>query len=307
MNRHTHPGTGLVVDIHRFSLHDGPGIRTTVFLKGCHLSCTWCHNPEAIAHRPQLSFDPDKCTNCFRCVDACTSGAHSIVEGRHQVDFSKCTLSGACVEACPSEALVIIGKQMTAEEVLSVVLRDREYYEHSGGGVTISGGEPMTQFEFTKALLTACKAHGIHTTLDTCGHVPTERYREVLPVVDLFLYDYKETDGERHRHYTGVSNTLILQNLDMLHAAGAKVVLRCPIVPGVNDTVDHFRGIRDLSFRYPNLSGIELMPYHNMGVGKGHRVGRESRHDGLPTTGKTVSRQWVEELTSLGCCNVSAG
>lgn len=299
--------TGVTVDIQRFSLHDGPGIRTTLFLKGCPLSCKWCHNPEAIAHRPQLSFNPEKCTNCFRCVEACSAGAHYIVDNKHQVDFARCELAGQCVAACPNEALTIIGKSRSVEEIMSIVTRDMDYYLASGGGVTISGGEPMTQFAFTKALLMACKEQGINTALDTCGHVPTERYREVLPYVDLFLYDYKETDNEKHRYYTGVSNTLILANLEMLYHAKAKILLRCPIIPGFNDTDEHFRGIQQISLRYPDLVGIDLMPYHNMGVEKARRIGAESAFVKLRTADREISMQWKEQLASLSCCNVSIG
>ncbi len=298
---------GVIVDIQRFSLHDGPGIRTTVFLKGCPLSCKWCHNPEAIAHRPQLSFNPDKCTNCFKCVDACSAGVHFIVANKHHVDFSKCQLSGNCVAACSNEALSIIGKTKTVDEIMSVVMLDRDFYSNSGGGVTVSGGEPMTQFEFTKVLLEACKSNGIHTALDTCGHVPTDRYLAILPYVDLFLYDFKETDSNRHRYYTGVSNTLILKNLEALYNAGAKILLRCPIIPGFNDTEGHFQGIRDISLRYPNLAGIEIMPYHNMGVSKARRIGAESYFVNLKTAEKEVSRRWIGQLASLGCSNVTVG
>ena len=299
--------SGVIVDIQRFSLHDGPGIRTTVFLKGCPLSCKWCHNPEAILHKPQLSFNADKCANCFRCVEACSAGVHSIIEGRHHVDFSRCELAETCITACPNEALSIIGRSMSVEEIMAVITKDKEYYAHSGGGVTISGGEPMTQFEITKEILMACNREGIHTTLDTCGHVPPERYREVLPYVDLFLFDYKETDEDRHRFYTGVSNTLILRNLDMLYSERAKIVLRCPIVPGFNDTEAHFLGIRDLARRYPDLAGIEIMPYHNMGVEKARRTGRESLHVSLNTAEKELSARWAAQLASLGCTTVALG
>jgi pyruvate formate lyase activating enzyme len=201
----------------------------------------------------------------------------------------------------------MIGKTMTVEEIMAVVVRDRDYHAHSGGGVTISRGEPMTQFEFTMALLMSCKAQGIHTTLDTCGHVPAEHYRAVLPFVDLFLYDYKETDNEKHRFYTGVSHALILRNLDMLHSQNAAVVLRCPIIPGFNDTDAHFKGIRDLAQRYPNLAGVHLMPYHNMGVDKARRIGTESQHLRLKTTEKDETRRWIERLVSLGCTSVTTG
>ncbi len=299
--------TGVTVDVNRFSLHDGPGIRTTVFLKGCPLHCTWCHNPEAILPRPQLSFNPDKCINCFRCVEACHAGVHSIVAGRHQVDFSRCELSEACVAACPEEALSIIGGARTVNDIMAVVLRDREYYARSGGGVTVSGGEPMAQFEFTRTLLRACKAESLHTAVETCGHARPDHYSALLPLTDLWLFDYKETDSERHRHYTGVGNAVILKNLDKLYRSGARVRLRCPLIPGVNDTGDHFRGIRDLSLRYPALERIEIMPYHNIGLDKARRIGTHFRSLHLETVGKELRSQWRAQLDSLGCTNVTVG
>jgi pyruvate formate lyase activating enzyme len=297
----------VAVDIQRFSLHDGPGIRTTVFLKGCPLSCAWCHNPEAIQHRPQLSFKPDKCTSCGRCVAACSSGVHSVVDGLHNVDFSRCTLAGTCVAVCPNDALSIVGRSMAIEEIMTVILRDKDYYEHSGGGVTISGGEPMTQFEITRALLHECKAQGLHTTLDTCGHVPTERYQDILGLVDLFLFDYKETDNDMHRKFTGASNALILKNLDVLYSAGARIVLRCPLVQGLNDNDRHLGGIRDLALRYPDLAGIEIMPYHNMGVEKARRIGSAELHVSLNSAGKEESASWLARLHSMGCSSATLG
>ncbi len=297
--------TGVVVDINRFSLHDGPGIRTTVFLKGCPLSCKWCHNPEAILHRPQLSFNPEKCADCFLCVEACKAGVHSVVAGKHHVDFARCEISGDCVAACPNEALSIIGKNMTVDEVMAVVMRDKDYYASSGGGITVSGGEPMTQFEFTRALLTASKAAGLHTTLETCGHVQADHYRAILSSVDLFLYDFKETDPGKHRFYTGAGNTVILSNLAMLYDAGARIRLRCPVIPGFNDTGDHFRGIRDLSRRYPRLECIEIMPYHNIGLDKARKIGTETHYLNLKTTERETRDRWLEHLSALGCTNVS--
>ena len=190
---------------------------------------------------------------------------------------------------------------------MSVLLHDKDFYTNSGGGVTISGGEPMTQFEFTKEILKACKEHSIHATLDTCGHVPTERYLEILPYVDLFLYDYKETDSEKHKYYTGVYNNLIMKNLDTLYRANAKIILRCPIVPGFNDTEGHFEGIRNLQHKYPNLVGIEIMPYHNIGLDKARKIGIDSQFINLKTTDKIISQQWVGSLKSLGCENVKVG
>ena len=213
LNHHT----GLISDVQRFSLHDGPGIRTTVFLKGCPLNCKWCHNPETQISKPQLSFSVDKCMNCFKCVEACPTGTHYIENEQHKVNFSSCKLSGECVSVCPNDALKIIGKENSVNETLELVLRDKEYYKNSGGGLTISGGEPMNQFSFTRDLLQLAKLNGIHTTLETCGFAPKNRYLDILHLVDLFLYDYKETDPVKHKELTGVESKVIIDNLRTLH------------------------------------------------------------------------------------------
>lgn len=299
--------SGIIVDIQRFSIHDGPGIRTTVFLKGCPLNCQWCHNPEAIAYKPQLSFNQEKCLNCFACVSVCPTGTHYIKDNKHEVNFSLCQLSGDCVPACPNEALSITGKVNSVEQVIELILKDKDYYINSGGGVTISGGEPMTQFQFTKQILKACKDNSIHTTLDTCGHAPSEKYLEILPLVDLFLYDYKVSDYDKHKEYTGVYNDLIQKNFNMLYGAGANIILRCPIVPGINDTDKHFEAICNLYKDYPKLFGIEIMPYHNIGLDKARKIGAEGQFISIDTTDKEKSREWISALHELGCTNIRLG
>jgi pyruvate formate lyase activating enzyme len=299
--------SGIIVDIQRFSIHDGPGIRTTVFLKGCPLNCKWCHNPEAIAYKPQLSFNQEKCLNCFACVSVCPTGAHYIKDNKHEIDFTLCQLSGDCVPACPNEALSITGKVNSVEQVIELILKDKDYYINSGGGVTISGGEPMTQFQFTKQILKACKDNSIHTTLDTCGHAPSEKYLDILPLVDLFLYDYKESDYDKHKEYTGVYNDLIQKNFNMLYGAGAKIILRCPIVPGINDTDKHFEAICNLYKDYPKLFGIEIMPYHNIGLDKARKIGAEGQFISIDTTDREKSREWISALHELGCTNIRLG
>ncbi len=294
--------TGRVFDIQRFSIHDGPGIRTTVFLKGCPLRCLWCHNPESIRPEPLLSFNLEKCISCGSCAEVCPNQAHVMDQQKGHVFLrERCTVNGKCAEVCPSRALEIVGRDLSCDEVLEQVLRDRLFYETSGGGVTLSGGEPLLQIDFAEALLRGAKKAGVHTAVETAGHVTFGRLARVAPYTDLFLYDVKETDDARHRRYTGVPVRGILDNLRALHDAGASVLVRLPIVPGLNDRQDHFREVARLVRPLSGLLGVEVMPYHSLGIGKRPRLGLES-DDGTgsaPPDRETVAG-WVEFLRSLG-------
>jgi glycyl-radical enzyme activating protein len=293
--------SGMTFDIQRGSMHDGPGIRTVIFLKGCPLQCAWCHNPESKAKTKEISFRPESCAACGECVKTCQQAAHRIVEGVHIFDRSLCKQCGDCVETCLYESLKLAGKELTVEEVMAVVLRDWPFYEQSGGGLTISGGEPMFQAEFTLGLLKASKAEGLNTCLDTCGWTNQRTYELILPFVDLFLFDYKATDPETHKRLTGVSNELILSNLDFLVQQGARIRLRCPLIRGINDSQEHLEGIAQLSFRYPELDGIDLMAYHNVGNAKYKRYGLENPLPRLITTEEATRQGWLENLHKLGC------
>ena len=264
---------GNVFDIQRFSLQDGPGIRTTVFLKGCPLRCAWCHNPEAISPGPRLSFLSARCTMCGDCVTACPVDCHAVTADGHRIERQDCSACGGCAEVCPSQALEISGHQRSVAEVLAVVERDRPFYASSGGGLTISGGEPTVQPLFTQALLEAAGAAGIHRCVETCGQCAPDILQRIAPHAELFLYDCKETDSARHQELTGVGNERIVANLAALVGSGAAVRLRCPMLPEVNDRDGHLDGIIALARSLPGLRGVEILPYHTLGEGKLARFG----------------------------------
>lgn len=269
--------TGRVFDIQRFSIHDGPGIRTTVFLKGCPLRCLWCHNPEGLSGSQLISFRSEKCIACGECVRTCAHGAHRLEASDsavvHLYDRERCEACGNCTQSCDTQALESVGRAMTVEEVMQEVRQDRAFYETSGGGLTVSGGEPLAQLNFTLALLSAAKNEGFHCCIETAGFVSWKRLQPLLPFVDLFLFDFKETDPERHAAFTGQSNEIILQNLRTLHEAGATIELQCPIVPGFNDREDHLAGVAALARSLPGLAGVRLLAYHPLGKSKLQRFG----------------------------------
>jgi pyruvate formate lyase activating enzyme len=298
---------GIVFDIQKFSLHDGPGIRTTVFLKGCPLRCLWCHNPESQSFKVELSFKKDKCVGCGACEAVCSEGVHKVTESSHTIDYSKCKACGKCVEVCAYDALKLYGKVMTVSEIISEVVKDIKYYEKSGGGITVSGGEPLAQPTFTRELLKAAREKGIHTCIESTGYVSTEIIGKLLPYVDLFLYDYKATDARKHEELTGVSNELILQNLQSIYEQGAAIILRCPLIPGVNDFEEHLQGIADMSRKYPLLKGIELLPYHDMGKGKYKELGREYFLGNLKNASEEQKKAWLSFFEAKGCKNIKLG
>jgi pyruvate formate lyase activating enzyme len=266
---------GVVFDIKKFSIHDGPGIRTTVFFKGCPLACRWCHNPESQTPRPERIFRENRCLRCGACLTACEHGAISLDGDVPVTNNEKCTLCGACVEVCYAEAREIVGREMTVVEAMAEVERDVVFYDESGGGVTVSGGEPLMQPEFLLALLRACREQKIHTALDTCGFAPWQTLDRIRPHVDLFLYDLKLMDDGRHRHLTGVPNEIILSNLRALSQKGHNIILRVPIIPGLNDDEENIRQIGAFAAALPHLDGVDLLPYHRAATDKYERLHKD--------------------------------
>jgi pyruvate formate lyase activating enzyme len=269
--------TGIVFGIQHFSVDDGPGIRTAVFLKGCNMACLWCHNPESISHKKELMFWDAKCTMCGVCEAACPSGAHHLSSGVHVIDANCCSACGKCADACAAGALTVVGRVTSPEEIVAEAKKEMRYFRASGGGLTITGGEPMCQLALTLETSKLARHAGISVAIETNGSAPYEDYERLLPYTDLFLIDYKLTSDEAHREYTGMTNQMILENIHKLDAANANIVLRCPIIPGINDNETHFEAIAELTKKYRHILGFEIMPYHKLGVSKARRLGRDMR------------------------------
>ncbi|MGD9140691.1 MAG: glycyl-radical enzyme activating protein [bacterium] len=263
---------GTVFDIKRYAIHDGPGIRTTVFLKGCPLRCPWCHNPEGVAPGPQLMFWEGRCIGCRACEEACPRGAISFPGRVPVVDLALCDTCGECVRACYPHALELVGKAMTPGEVIQEIEKDMVFYGESGGGATFSGGEPMMQPEFLRELLKRCRRRGIHTAVDTSGFIDGDALSGLMDDVDLFLYDIKTMDDEVHEKLTGVSNAVILDNLRMLADGGKKAAVRFSVIPGVNDYEANIDALGTFVRSLHSDIDIHLLPYHRVGVDKSRRL-----------------------------------
>ncbi len=284
---------GLIFDIQKFCTGDGPGIRTSVFFKGCPLRCIWCHNPESKKSSVEIFYDAKKCITCRKCAHVCPTGAHLFDSEKHSFLRDKCDVCTLCVQNCPTQALTAVGELKSVEEVLREVLSDKIFYETSNGGVTLSGGEPMYQFDFALELLKACKRENLHTAMETCGFAPSEQYREIAPFTDLFLFDYKISDKEKHKYYVGADNSLILKNLYLLDSLDAKIILRCPIIPGINDTEEHFESIASVANSLQNILEINIEPYHSMGAGKAEKLGAAWEVIASSPDSKTVI-EWID-------------
>lgn len=270
---------GVIFNIQRFSIKDGTGIRTTVFLKGCPLKCQWCHNPESQEIQKSLFFDNTKCIKCGVCEKVCKHNAHKIEKGLHTIDRSKCFVCDECSDVCFANALELCGKNISAEDVIAEVQRDTEFYKASGGGMTISGGEPLFQADFSIELARLAKEKNINVAVETSGFGDTEKLMKLAEYTDCFLYDIKLFDEAEHIKYTGVSNKIILHNMDMLYQSGASIVLRCPVIPDLNFNMKHFENIKELMIKMPKISEVNLEPYHPLGIDKANRLGKKQKYD----------------------------
>jgi pyruvate formate lyase activating enzyme len=274
--------TGLIFDIKKFAVHDGPGIRSTVFFKGCPLNCIWCHNPEGISPSREVMVFSSRCLKgCRDCLPACPRGAIA-KNGRGIIlDRDRCDGCGACVEACPAEALQMAGRPVTSTEVMAELAKDEPFYRDSRGGVTFSGGEPLQQPVFLRELLERCRAQRFHTAVDTSGHAPFAAFERIMPLTDLFLFDLKIVDEQAHQRLTGVSNRLLLDNLRRLSRSGCSLAVRIPLVPGCNDAGSDLEQMADFCAALPNRHPVHLLPYHRGYSGKIKRLGLA---DPLPAT-----------------------
>ncbi|MFZ7120217.1 MAG: glycyl-radical enzyme activating protein [Eubacteriaceae bacterium] len=289
---------GMIFDIQHFSIHDGPGIRTLVFLKGCNLRCRWCSNPEGQNHGKELFYQPKKCIGCWDCIEACPKGVIFLKKGQLSFNRERCDYCAKCIEACNTEALVIKGKEVYAHDVLKEIMKDMKFYEISQGGVTLGGGEPLLQSNFAVSILKACKEKGIHTTIETAGYVPWTNIEQVIPFTDLFLYDIKHMDPKIHEDYTGVDNITILSNLEKLAKKGCSIIVRTPIIPNFNNNEDEISKI----IHYIKKIGIkkyDLIPYHNYGKNKYYSLGRVYRYS-KNIIDKKILQYYREKIINQG-------
>ena len=268
---------GLVFDIKKYSIHDGPGIRTTVFFKGCPLSCWWCHNPESQSSDLEMILHDNRCIRCGACVDTCPHQAITWIDGEPITDRAKCERCATCAESCYADARERVGREMTVEQVMAEIERDIAFYDESRGGVTFSGGEPLLQRDFLLALLQACRAKEIHTVVDTSGFAAWDTFERIRDCVDLFLYDLKLMDDAKHCEFTGVPNQPILQNLQKLSERGHNLSVRVPIVPGINDDDENIRQIGEFVSTLPHINGLDILPYHNIALDKYLNLGKPYR------------------------------
>ncbi len=275
--------TATVFNIERHALHDGPGIRTLVFLKGCPLRCLWCSNPEGQSVEPELLFRAKDCTSCMRCVEVCPKNAIKVLADRVMfaddriiyTDRELCDACGKCVSVCPAGAREIAGRKMTVSEVADEVLKDEIFYRNSGGGVTVSGGSPLIYPDFIRELFENLMGHGVHTAVETCGAVSWCSFEKVLELTSLFLYDLKHMNSEVHQEFTGKGNELILENIKKLDQTGAHIIVRVPIIPAFNDNRDDIGAIARFTMELSSKPAVHLLPYHTLGRSKYHHLERE--------------------------------
>ena len=289
---------GIIFDIQNYAIYDGPGIRTIIFLKGCPLTCIWCQNPESQELNPQLSYFSEKCIGCGTCVAVCPNDALQLIDKKVIRDKDKCTVCGQCINACPQNVRDIIGKYVSVEELIELVVRDKPFYDNSGGGVTISGGEPTVQLEFLLNLLGALKNEKIHTAIETCGYFNDDIIPKLVNLVDLFLFDIKHIDSNRHRNYTGVSNEKILTNFRTIlsKVGNERIIPRIPLIPSVNTDEKVINKIGEF-LRGANYNGpIHLMPYNKLARTKYEKIGRAELYRDMGDLTEEMIKQIIETL-----------
>ncbi|MCT4542328.1 MAG: glycyl-radical enzyme activating protein [Vallitalea sp.] len=291
---------GMIFNIQRFSLHDGPGIRTIIFLKGCGLRCKWCSNPESQNTKKQIMYIEKNCINCNKCMEVCPTGAIQLQNDK-KISYEKCTLCGKCVEVCYAEALEMTGENATVKEVCDIIMKDSVYYRRSGGGVTLSGGEALLQPKFARDILKACKNNGINTAIETAAFVTKESLKLVLPYTDLVLLDIKIMEDELHKKYTGQSNETILENAKYI-AQHCNTIIRIPIIPGVNDTESNIRDTVNFAKKI-NINEIHLLPYHRLGTNKYEYLGcsYEMKSTNVPTNNQINELKNIVNSYGLKC------
>ena len=290
----------LVISITRMTVHNGPGIRTLILLKGCPLRCIWCSTPESWKESPEIAFYPDNCILCNDCLPVCPKNAITTGDKAVVIDRELCDSCGRCADVCNTEALRLLGQQYTADELVCEVKKDEIVYKHSGGGVTVSGGEPLLEPEFATELLRALKQNGVNTGADTCGFVSRNNIEAVLPYIDFFLWDIKHMDDDTHRKLTGVSNRLILDNLRFVSDNNIPVYLKIPVIPGYNDSEENLRAVCDFARNLPSLVEINLLPLHHLGKARYTALGLEYPIDGIPFIQDDVLTEMKHLVESYG-------
>lgn len=281
--------TAAVTNIQRFSIDDGPGIRTTVFFKGCPLNCLWCHNPECISAKPQLQYFDNLCCKCGNCVNHCAQGVHTMKDSKHIIDFKRCSACRDCISSCPGGALRVIPYYLTAEQLEREILKDLDFFTCSGGGITFSGGEPTLQATFLSELMANLKKKNIHLAVDTCGYADSSQFQQIFPYTDLFLYDIKALDPVLHHRLTGLDNGIILDNLSLINSRNIPVWIRIPLIKGLNDDLDLLSNTAKFLAQFEVVKKVELLKYHSMGVAKYSSIGiSPQKHSFLPPEDNSI-------------------